>query len=173
MLRTICRKKLQLLVLTLIMSAFLTFTTSFAFGKESTTSTSIVTPTFSFDYTSTSKSTICSSSALIKASTGGILYLSGTMGLYVPAYAYSKDIVLTASFVYNPKKNTIEFNFGPSPTTFNVPLQLFMSWYDLNNFGLPGNPPLYYAGVPVACSVSDWGITYYLDHFSIYYFARR
>ena len=162
MLRTIGGKRLQLLVLTLIMSAFLIFTTSFAFGEESA------------KYKSNPAVTMCSSSALIKADTGGNVYLGPTMGLYVPKYAVAQDTVITASFKYKVNKpDIIEFEFGPSPSSFSVPLELFMSWSDIANFGLLNDPTLYYNGVPVASSESDWGVTYYLDHFSIYYFERR
>ena len=177
MLRRIYRNRLQLLVLTLIMSAFLTFTASFAFGKvkvpDEATSFLADSSKYSIDYTLTPTEIICLSSALIKADKAGYLCLGSTMGLYIPRYAYSTDIVLTAYFSYNWLDDTIEFEFGPSPTSFNIPLELFMSWYDLDKFGMLDNPTLYYDGFPVACSEGDWGITYYLDHFSIYYFARR
>lgn len=166
MLRTICRKRLQLLVLTLIMSAFLILTTSFAFGDS-----------FAFGNSNgnskTTISTIYSTSELIKAKTGGYLSLSNTMGLTVPRNALSKNTVLTASFGYDKRANTFEFVFGPSSMSFSISLQLFVSWHDLKNFGLLKDPTLYYDGAPVESSESDWGVTYYLDHFSIYYFARR
>ncbi|MDQ1328216.1 MAG: hypothetical protein QG641_1501, partial [Candidatus Poribacteria bacterium] len=136
MLRTIFRKRLQLLVLTLIMSAFLISTASFAFAKEKvsdpsvTTSYSKETKKTSYTYTATATTILCSSSASIKADKKGYLFLGETMGLVVPKYAYRTNIVLTANFSYNWLDNTIEFDFGPSPTTFNTPLQLFMSWAD-------------------------------------------
>jgi len=144
------------------MSAFLILTTSFAFGDLTTVSSTAV-----------SSTTISSTSALIKAKTGGYLSLSNTMGLTVPRHALSKDTVLTASFGYNKKANTFEFVFGPSPMSFRVQLQLFVSWHDLEYFGLLNDPALYYNGTPVASRKSDWGMTYYFDHFSIYYFVRR
>jgi hypothetical protein len=177
MLRTICRKRLQLLVLTLIMSAFLIFTTSFAFGDSTTVSStteSLTTVSSTTESSTTvSSTTIYSTSALIKAKYGGYLSLSKTMGLTVPKYALSNDTVLTASFVYDKSADTFEFVFGPSPLSFRTQLQLFVSWHDLENFGLLHDPILYYEGTPVAYSKSYWGMTYYLDHFSIYYFGRR
>ena len=159
MLRTIGGKRLQLLVLTLIMSAFLILTTSFAFGDG--------------NGNGNARNTIYSTSAWINAETGGSLSLSNTMGLTVPAGALSTNTVLTASFAYDKKTNIFLFDFGPSPMSFNISLQLFMSWSDLDKFGLSNDPTLYYDGIPVASSESDWGVTYYLDHFSIYYFERR
>jgi len=177
MLRTICRKRLHLLILTLIMSVFLTFTTSFAFGKvkvpAEATSFSKDSSKYSIDYTASPTTIMCSSWALIKAKTGGVVCLGPTMGLYVPKYTFKEDTIVSASFAYNQMCDTIEFDFGPSPASFSNPLELFVSWSDLAYFGLLKDPTLYYNGFPVSCSESDWGITYYLDHFSIYYFRRR
>lgn len=142
---------------------------------EDTTNVSFQIGNFiSYNYISTPDYVTCETSAYIIAKTGGILYLGNGITLTIPAGALSQNTKITARFEWYP--NYIDFVFLPSPMTFLKPLLLFIPWNELNKMGLFYNPTLYYddgVGTPVNCKVDNLGVTYYLEHFSIYYFVRR
>lgn len=128
----------------------------------------------SYNYTVSPDYVTCETSAYIIAKIGGVLYPSSGMKLTIPPKALSQNTVISSRFEWYP--NYIDFVFQPSPMTFAKPLQLFISWYELNKMGLFYNPILYYddgLGTPVRYTIDNFGVTYYLEHFSIYYFVRR
>lgn len=128
----------------------------------------------SYNYTSTPDYITCETSAYIIAKIGGVIRIGNGMMLIVPPRALTQNTKITVHFEWYP--NYIDFVFLPSPMTFLKPLLLFIPWSELNKMGLFYNPTLYYddgIGTPVRCEISDLGITYYLEHFSIYYFVRR
>jgi len=179
MFKTIAKKSVYLLIIMSMLlivnlaSAKNTNTLDVSITSDSTAIT-YSNETTSFEYVYTPDYITCETSALISPKTGGYLCLSSAMWLYVPPKAFNTKTTISAHFEWYT--DYIDFVFGPSPMSFAVPLKLFISWYDINQMGLLFDPSLFYddgVGTPVYYTEDAFGITYYLEHFSIYYFRRR
>jgi hypothetical protein len=67
----------------------------------------------------------------------------------------------------------VNFAFGPSGLSFNVPLKLEISWWtiirlDLDSFALYGP-----GGEAIKPRFTSYGLKYDISHFSLYYHRRR
>jgi hypothetical protein len=106
----------------------------------------------------------------IKAKRGGIVPVAPGVSLVIKPGALAEDTVISANM--KVKRNHISFCFGPSGTVFSKPAELCISWQaiddveDLTLYGEDGE------GIEPA-KTTRWGVKYYIEHFSMYYFRRR
>lgn len=116
-------------------------------------------------------------SGYIKAGKGGTIVIEEGIQLVVPPGALSEDTNIKVKMVRNTNKTT--FDFSPEGLVFRKPVELratYAAISDAASFNLyfapdPSNPD-YYTEVITPVEY-DWGVTWYLNHFSLYYYRRR
>ena len=106
----------------------------------------------------------------ISAKRGGTVDVAPGVSLVIKPGALAEDTVISANM--KVKRDRISFRFGPSGTEFSKPAVLCISWRaidgveDLTLFGEDGEEI-------EPAKTTGWGLKYYIEHFSIYYFRRR
>ena len=103
---------------------------------------------------------------------GGIIDIADGVDLVVPEGAIEgKPIEITADMYW--KGDSIEFDFGPSPMTFELRLRLRITWEALEEMGLD-TFTLYAPGWrELQPTEHPWGLLWKIKHFSLYYCRRR
>ena len=139
MLNKILRSKIQVLILILALSIFLTAAIALAVTK------------------------------LIVAEEGGMVNISKGAVLLIRPGALEEDTVISANVVR--KSEIVCFYFEPSGTEFQIPVELCLSWFfvgDAEELTLYGDD-----GEEIEPTIYSWGVRYYIEHFSLYYYRRR
>jgi len=114
-------------------------------------------------------------SKYIRVHRGGVITLDEGVKLVIPPRALEEDTKISAHMVRNTQK--IMFKFKPKGIVFNKPLEL---WATLEAIKGAASLTLYYAldggSEPIEeiePVIGDEEATWYLNHFSLYYFRRR
>jgi hypothetical protein len=111
---------------------------------------------------------------LIIAEEGGVITITEGVYLIVPPEALDEDTMISAEASVKGKR--VCFEFGPEGLTFNKPAKLGMTWdtvilllsngvYDFMLYGEDGSQ--------ITPRITERGIVYNIEHFSLYYFRRR
>lgn len=143
MLNTILKKRAQALAVILILSVLLTATTALAATK------------------------------FVKADKGRVIHIAPGVKLVIPPEALEEDTVVSADM--EKTDDYIDFYFGPSRTKFAKPAELRITWQaisrmdvdDLTLYNTDGKE------IEIEPDIKSWGVIYYIDHFSLYYYRRR
>lgn len=105
----------------------------------------------------------------IKARSGGVVRIDRGVRLVIRPRALEEDTVISANMIQ--EQNRICFHFGPDDTEFLKPAELCVSWRaidDVDDLTLYGED-----NEEIKPEVKRWGVKYYIEHFSLYYFRRR
>jgi len=106
-----------------------------------------------------------------ESSVGSTIQIAQGVCLYVPLGATEDDSVISAEMEWT--ENYVNFYFGPSPMSFAKPLQLRITWSTIDEMDL-GDFTLYNEdGEEIGPEAKWWGVVYYIEHFSLYYYRRR
>jgi hypothetical protein len=106
----------------------------------------------------------------ISAKKGGTVDVAPGVSLVIKPGALEEDTAISANM--KAKRDRISFQFGPSGTEFSKPAVLCISWEvidgveDLTLYGENSEE----IG---PTKITGWGVKYYIEHFSVYYFRRR
>ena len=106
----------------------------------------------------------------ISAKKGGTVDIAPGVSLVIKPGVLEEDTAISANM--KVKRNRISFSFRPSGAEFSKPVELCISWQaiddveDLTLYGENGEEI-------EPAKTTRWGVKYYIEHFSMYYFRRR
>ena len=117
--------------------------------------------------------TALAATRLIKAKTGGTINIAPGVNFIVLPDALEENTVISADM--EETEDGIDFHFGPSGTTFDPPAELRITWQaiggrdveDITLYGEDGEE------IEEEPEITPWGVIWYIEHFSIYYYRRR
>jgi len=118
--------------------------------------------------------TALAASRFIDADKGGVIHIAWGISFKVPPNSLEEDTVISANMVIDRKR--VCFDFGPDGTTFDPPAELIMTWPILTGLVRMGvcDLTLYGGdGSETEPIIGSSAVKYPIEHFSIYYFARR
>ena len=119
--------------------------------------------------------TALAATQLVTAKKGGEIDIAPGVVLKILPNALNEDTVISADIVRKGKR--VCFEFQPSGVTFAKPALLGISWEAINESdifgGLDGLILYTEDGSAIEPKVTGQGVTYRIEHFSIYYFRRR
>jgi hypothetical protein len=140
---TTLKRRAQVLAAILILAVLLTATTAFAATR------------------------------FIKAKRGGTIRMDRGVWLVIRPGALEEDAVISADMYMT--EDSISFEFGPSGTEFDRPAELRVTWQaiggrDVEDVALYGEDGEEIEEEP---EIRRWGVVWYIEHFSLYYYRRR
>jgi hypothetical protein len=106
---------------------------------------------------------------LIEADKGGVVSINQWAYIYFPPGSLAEDTEITAFSELT--QDEINFYFEPSNTYFLKPAEFVVSWaiyYYVDSLILNGEDD-----TQITPEMNWWGLKYYINHFSLYYFRRR
>jgi hypothetical protein len=113
----------------------------------------------------------------IRANKGGVITIEEGIELRIPRGALEENTVISVKMVQNANKTT--FRFEPHGLEFNIPVEL---WATKNAISDAESYVLYYAldekdpdnyTEAIHADIFGGEVSWYLDHFSLYYYRRR
>lgn len=107
----------------------------------------------------------------IEAGKSGRVVMQRGVKLRILRNALEEDTLISAEMVIT--EDQVDFIFGPSPLSLNVPALLKISWGAAEDLGLDGSTLIGPYGEEIEPSVDDWGMIWEIPHFSLYYHRRR
>jgi hypothetical protein len=109
---------------------------------------------------------------LIKAKNGGTINIGPGVNFVIPPEALKVDTVISADMEWTD--DYIYFHFGPSGTEFDTPAELRITWQAIDDMGLADLRLYTENGEEIEYEIRKWGmVSYYIEHFSLYYYRRR
>jgi hypothetical protein len=108
----------------------------------------------------------------IEAGEGGTIDIAEGVELVIPAGALGEDTVISADMEW--ADDHIYFHFGPGGTEFGKPAELRITWQAIDDMGLADLHLYSEDGEEIEYEIKKWGVvSYYIEHFSLYYYRRR
>jgi len=113
---------------------------------------------------------------------GGYIHVNKDIYFVVPAGALKDDVKIGVRMKRDKKDRKTKFYFSPEGLEFSIPAAIQAYWKSIDD-AEEENPGLQYAvevdkviykvGSEIKPEIEAWGVTWKIDHFSLYYYRRR